>query len=101
MQPFSPAVSHGNDSYNNNGLSAIAWCQSTQSSEIICTRVQMPRILAAATIRGRRLFCSELPIVQLLFEGGVYSKKYGMFIGGGDNLKVVRLLHNERRCYKA
>ena len=31
-------------------------------------------LLAAATIRGRRLFGSELPIVRLLFEGGDYSR---------------------------
>jgi len=52
--------------------------------------------LRAATIRGQRLFRSELlivrllfegvffillraPIVQLLFEGGVYLKKYGTY----------------------
>ena len=47
---------------------------------IICTREHLPYILAAATIRGRRLFHSELPIMQLLFEGGVYSKKYSIKI---------------------
>ena len=31
--------------------------------------VAIVHILAAATIRGWRLFCSELPIVRLLFEG--------------------------------
>ena len=34
------------------------------------------RILATATIRGWCFFRSELPIVQLLFKGGVYSMKY-------------------------
>ena len=43
---------------------ALAW---RPSSEIIHTHVHMPRLLAAATIRG-----------QQLFEGSVYSKKYGM-----------------------
>ena len=34
-------------------------------------------ILAAATIRGRHLFHSELSnCAAILFEGGVYSKKY-------------------------
>jgi len=41
---------------------------------IISTRVRVPHIVTAATIRGRRLFCSELLIVQLLFEGGDYSR---------------------------
>ena len=45
-------------------------------SEIIRTRVRVPRILAAATIWKRRLFRSELPILSLLFKGGVYSEKY-------------------------
>ena len=35
------------------------------------------RILAVVTIRGRRLFHLELPIVRLLFKGSVYLKKYG------------------------
>ena len=34
----------------------------------------------AATIRGRHLSCSELLTVRLLFEGGVYSKKYSSWI---------------------
>jgi len=33
-------------------------------------------ILAAATIRGWLFFRSDLPILRLLFEGSVYSKKY-------------------------
>ena len=32
------------------------------------------RIVAAATNRGRRLFCSALPEVRLLFEGGDESR---------------------------
>ena len=36
---------------------------------ILCT--------AAAFIRGRHLFHSAPPIVRRLFEGGVYSRKYG------------------------
>ena len=54
---------------------ALAWWP---SSESIRTRVCVPHILAAATIRGRCLFRSELPIVWLLFEGSVYLKKYRM-----------------------
>ena len=41
------------------------------SAGIVSTRFHAPRILAMATIRGRCLFCSKLPIVQLLFEGAV------------------------------
>ena len=33
-------------------------------------------LLATATIQGQRLFNLELPIVLLLQEGSVYSKKY-------------------------
>ena len=51
------------------------------SSEIIHIRVCVPRILLAGTIQGWRLFRSELPIVQLLFEGGVYLTKYGSSCG--------------------
>ena len=43
-------------------------------SEIICTRVHMPHILATATIWRGHLFRSELPLVRLLFEGGYYSR---------------------------
>ena len=35
--------------------------------------VAIVHILATATIRGWCLFCSELPIVRLLFEGSNYS----------------------------
>ena len=38
---------------------------------IISTHVRAPHILATATIRWQRLFCSELLIVQLVFEGGI------------------------------
>ena len=39
---------------------------------IISMRIRALRnLLAAAIIRGRHLFYSELPIVRLLFEGGV------------------------------
>ena len=47
------------------------------SSKIICTRV-CTGIPPIATIRGRCLFCLEFPIGRLIFEGGVYSRKYGM-----------------------
>ena len=43
--------------------------------------MRVPRIVSAATIQGQRLFHSELLIVRLLFEGGVYSKKYGSHKG--------------------
>ena len=41
-------------------------------------RVRVPRRVATATIRGWRLFHSELVIVRLLFEGGIYLKKYSI-----------------------
>ena len=41
------------------------------STGIVSTRFHALRILAMATIRGWCLFCSELPIVWLLFEGAV------------------------------
>ena len=50
------------------------------SVAIISVRVHAPCILAAASIRGRHLFCSELPIVWPQFEGGVQSKKYDMYV---------------------
>ena len=37
------------------------------------------RLVAAATIRERRLFRSALAQVRLLFERGVYSVIYGMY----------------------
>ena len=52
------------------------------------------RLVAAATIRERRLFRSALAQVRLLFESGVYSREAsirsctvvlkGAYIGGGD-----------------
>ena len=41
---------------------------------LVSTHVRAPRILAAVTIGGRRLFCSELLIVWLLLEGGDYAR---------------------------
>ena len=35
--------------------------------------------LAAVTIRVQHLISSELPIVRLLFQGSVYSKKDGTY----------------------
>ena len=50
---------------------ALAWWL---LSEIICTRVCVPRLVAAVTIQGQHLFRSELRIVRLLFEGGHYLR---------------------------
>ena len=47
------------------GLEIAHWA----SVAIISTWVRALCILAAATIRGWCLFCLELPILQLLFEG--------------------------------
>ena len=69
-------------------LSAVGTTCTTQTvlvlawspSEIIRTRVRMPRMPATATIRGRRLFHSRaLDCVatirgRRLFEGGIYSR---------------------------
>ena len=55
-------------------LSAVETSRTTSLVTVIRNCVRVPRILAAATIRGRRLFCSELPIVRLLFKGGDYSR---------------------------
>ena len=61
---------------------ALAWWP---SSKIICRRVCVPRLPTAATVQGRRLFHSRASVCvatirgQPLFEGGVYSKKYGMY----------------------
>ena len=51
-QPLSPAVSRGNDSYNTNSPSASV----VTVIKIIRICGCVPRLLAAATIRGRRLF---------------------------------------------
>ena len=63
-QCLSPAVSRGNDSYKTNSCVVI----------IVRNHLHIPGLLAAGTIRGPCLFCSELRIVRLLFEGGDYSK---------------------------
>ena len=47
-------------------------CQS--SLEIICSGMHVLHILVAVTILGWHLFRSELLIVRLHFEGGVYTK---------------------------
>ena len=41
---------------------------------LVSTHIHAPRIPAAVTIGGRRLFHSELLIVWLLLEGGDYSR---------------------------
>ena len=66
------------------------------SSEITHIGVHVPHIPAAATIREVRLFRSELPIVWLLFEGSVYSKKYGITIWGADTNTEIQ---HDHKCY--
>ena len=44
--------------------------------QIFCIHVRMTRFLAMATIQGWGSFHPKLLIVQLLFKGCVYSKKY-------------------------
>ena len=56
---------------------SLAWWL---SSEIICTRVCVPHLVAMATIRGGHLFRSKpSDCAAIVFEGGVHSKKYGIF----------------------
>ena len=83
MQP----VSYGNQLYNTTALVPAR----RPSSEIIRihvhTCVPCTCIAAATTIQGRCLVRSELLIVQLLFEGGVYSREasirgWSLFEGG-------------------
>ena len=47
------------------------------TSELTCTIIALVRLVAAATIRERHLFCSALAQVRLLFESGVYSVIHG------------------------
>ena len=44
-----------------------------------------------ATIGGRCLFHSELPIVLPLFEGGVYLKKFGILVPRPVGIHAVGL----------
>ena len=68
---------------------ALAWWP---SSEVLRTRVCVLRPLPVPVIWGQRLFLSEFPIVQLLFEGGVCLKKYGIKDSGlHDNWPAVQL----------
>lgn len=64
------------------------------SLEIIRSGMHVLHILVAATILGRHLFCSELLIVWLLVEGGIYTKKYG------KQIKVKECLHQRVCRYK-
>ena len=63
---------------------ALAWWP---SSEILRTCVCVLRPLPVPVIWGQRLFLSEFPIVQLLFEGGVCIKDSGLH----DNWLAVQL----------
>ena len=78
-QPLSPAITHGNDSYNINNPSASMVTIVTKSF----TRVHVLRLLAAATIRESVNFVQEVQIVRLLFKSGVYSKNYGIQVQSG------------------
>ena len=68
-------------------------------SEIICTHVHMPCLLAAGTIRGWHLL---LRIVRLLFKGGDYSRvatirrnvvavNTSEVISGGNGTNIITL----------
>ena len=71
---------------------ALTWWP---SSEIIRIRVRVPHLLAATTIRGRRLFrlrdsdCAATIRRRRLFEGGVYSKKYGIHFPTCTNMGTL------------
>ena len=98
-QPFSPAVSHGNDSYNTNSPSASVvtvvrnhshtWARAAFTSCGYCSRVTFIAFKSfelcgyyssAATIQGRLLFkgsyYSRAATIQgwLLFKDGYYSR---------------------------
>lgn len=62
-QPLSPAVIHENKSYKTNSPSAS-----------LVTVIRCMCVVAMATISGWRFLHSELLIVWLLFEGGIYSE---------------------------
>ena len=49
----------------------------------------MPRTLAVATIWGRHLFCSEVPITLRLFAGGDYLMKYGMMCAVRNVMRII------------
>ena len=57
-------------------------------SEPTCTIIVLVRLVAAATIRERRLFRSALARVRLLFESSVYSRAASirsyMVLGNGN-----------------
>ena len=67
-QPLSHLVSCGNDS-NNTGTPGTRVETVLKKFSHACA---CHHPLAAATIQVWHLFCSELPIVRLLFEGGDY-----------------------------
>ena len=55
----------------------------TITRNLFCTCVHVAHIPVMATICGRYLFCSEFPIMQLLFEGSTHSKKQVATVGAG------------------
>ena len=77
--------------------------------ETSLTYVRVPCIVAVDTIGGWRLFSSELLIVQLVFEGGNYSravsikKIYGNCLGGSINCigshppQILQLMNSHKR----
>ena len=72
MQPLSSAVSHGNKSYNTNS-------SSTSLVTIVRNYVCMCTADTSHSYYSMVVFISlGLPIVQLLFESGVYWKIYGI-----------------------
>ena len=71
-QPLSFAVSRGNYSYNTNCPSAsMVTIVRNHSHTYACAA--FPSLL----FKGGVYFVQELQIMWLLFEGGIYSKKYG------------------------
>ena len=84
MQLLSPAVSHEK--------SHTTW---TALVLVICICVCVQNIVAAATIWGQCLVCSELQIVQLLLKGGIYSKKYSIHFFFPQNLYLLQYDHND------
>lgn len=87
MQPLSSSFSRSKDAYNTNGPSASR-VSIIRNYSHMCEHAAYPNHAAVytlvcvlhqsvTTVQGWHLFCSELLIVWLLFEGGRYSKKYG------------------------
>ena len=102
MRSLSVLLSAVGTTHTTQTVLALAWWL---SSESIRTRVHVPRLLAAATIRGQRLFhsrasdCAATIWGRRLFEGGIYSKKYGISKTIQQEWKTTRGYHGDTLVY--